>query len=313
MLLQQQEDLQAEHREGLRADDGRGQPERRSSTWSPWRRQSAAPGDHSHPQSPSRPAPQLPQSPEPAQAQLSDEELARLLQREEDAGGLLSEDAGRPLSPPTEPTRPGTARVQVGSWLGSWLPSAATSAATIFTSGACLGCAGGLQIAACFGLGHIMTWLCAVGGGVAGHMSGSGVPMGQSAPQHNDLYSEDGDDSDEEPSRGLAQSIIEGHTVGHVYSGPTVSSGTQGQERKCMVCMESFVAGDSLRALPCLHRYHRRCIDAWLIRSPECPICKRDITAAPVTPSLNGGSHRGARGTRRSVASLFPVRGGWAR
>merc|ERR550532_2086847 len=52
MLFQQQEDLQAEHREGLRADRAQGQPERGSNTWSLWRRQSSAPGHHSHTQSP---------------------------------------------------------------------------------------------------------------------------------------------------------------------------------------------------------------------------------------------------------------------
>lgn len=302
MLLQQQEDLQAEHREGLRADHGQEQLERGSSTWSLWRRQSSAPGNHSHAQSPMWPASQPLQPPTPTQeVQLSDEELARMLQREE--------DAGRPIVPPIEPTRPGIARLQVGSWL----PPAAMSAATILSSGALFGCCGGLQIAACFGLGHMMTWLCAIGGGIAGHVSGNGVPMGESVPQHDDLYSEDTDDSDE-PTRGLAQSIIEGHTVGHVYSGPAVSSSPRGQEeRKCMVCMEPFIAGDVLRALPCLHRYHQRCIDEWLTRSPECPICKRDITAAPVTPNLSNGSHGGARATRRSVASLFPLRAGWTR
>merc|ERR1719362_165791 len=300
MLLQQQEDLRAGHQEGLRADHhGQGQPEQRSSSWSQWRGRSLAPGNHSHPQPP---AFQTPQPPTPTQAQLSDEEFARMLQREEDA---------RRLSPPTS-AEEDSSRLQVGSWL----PTVASSAATIFTSGAMFGCCGGLQVAACFGLGHITTWLCAIGGGIVGHLTGSGSPMGESvARQHDDLYSEFSDDSDEEPSRGLAQSIIESHTAGHVYSGPAVSTSSQGQEeRKCMVCMEPFVAGDSLRALPCLHRYHWRCIDAWLSRSPECPICKRDITAAPVTPMLNGGGSPGrARATRRSVVSLLPLRGGWAR
>jgi len=285
MVLQQQEDLRAEHREGLRADHG-------SSTWSPWRRQSLAPVNQSH----SRAVPMREQLSN--EDQLSDEELARLLQREEDAG-----------RPPPPPSRSGAARPQVGSWM----PYAATSAATVLSSGALWGCCGGLQVAACFGLGHILTWLCALGGGVAGHVSGSGMPLGESvqlfrpASQDDDLYSEDSDDSDEEHSRGLAQSIIEDHTVGHVYSGPAVSSSTRGQEeRKCMVCMEPFVSGDSLRALPCLHRYHRRCIDAWLIRSPECPICKRDITAAPVTPTLNGGSSGTVR-ARPSRRAWIPL------
>jgi hypothetical protein len=48
--------------------------------------------------------------------------------------------------------------------------------------------------------------------------------------------------------------------------------------------MEHFADGDVLRTLPCLHRYHKQCVDTWLHRSSTCPICKRDVTdtASPV-------------------------------
>jgi len=42
----------------------------------------------------------------------------------------------------------------------------------------------------------------------------------------------------------------------------------------CSVCLDCFEGGDSLRMLPCLHRFHKDCIDEWLLRSPYCPLCK---------------------------------------
>eukprot|EP00404_Azadinium_spinosum_P015402 CAMPEP_0180515652 /NCGR_PEP_ID=MMETSP1036_2-20121128/53443_1 /TAXON_ID=632150 /ORGANISM="Azadinium spinosum, Strain 3D9" /LENGTH=168 /DNA_ID=CAMNT_0022527287 /DNA_START=37 /DNA_END=539 /DNA_ORIENTATION=+ len=42
---------------------------------------------------------------------------------------------------------------------------------------------------------------------------------------------------------------------------------------QCTICLEDFQAGEELRVLPCKHRYHRSCVDCWLLqaRRPECP------------------------------------------
>lgn len=37
--------------------------------------------------------------------------------------------------------------------------------------------------------------------------------------------------------------------------------------------MVDFVMGEPIRLLPCMHFYHMRCIDNWLMRSYSCPIC----------------------------------------
>ncbi|EMS66994.1 E3 ubiquitin-protein ligase SDIR1 [Triticum urartu] len=72
-------------------------------------------------------------------------------------------------------------------------------------------------------------------------------------------------------------------------SEPLVSSPESGKEKKqdadatskmtddeltCSVCLEQVVAGDLLRSLPCLHRFHVNCIDPWLRQQGTCPICK---------------------------------------
>ena len=62
----------------------------------------------------------------------------------------------------------------------------------------------------------------------------------------------------------------------HIWVG---AAGDDNQE--CTLCMETFKSGDRLRTLPCLHHYHAKCIDRWLIDTQRgvprsCPLCKSD-------------------------------------
>ncbi|PKA46222.1 E3 ubiquitin-protein ligase SDIR1 [Apostasia shenzhenica] len=51
-----------------------------------------------------------------------------------------------------------------------------------------------------------------------------------------------------------------------------------GSEEACAVCLETPTVGDTIRHLPCLHKFHKDCIDTWLRRKRSCPICKCGIT-----------------------------------
>ncbi|XP_038714990.1 RING-H2 finger protein ATL74-like [Tripterygium wilfordii] len=43
----------------------------------------------------------------------------------------------------------------------------------------------------------------------------------------------------------------------------------------CAVCLDNFKDGEKCRMLPiCRHSFHSHCIDAWLLRTPNCPICR---------------------------------------
>lgn len=44
-------------------------------------------------------------------------------------------------------------------------------------------------------------------------------------------------------------------------------------ETRCPICVEDYKAKDVLRRTPCLHSYHRACLDEWLARKPTCPVC----------------------------------------
>ncbi|KAH7715645.1 Protein C01G6.4 [Aphelenchoides avenae] len=49
---------------------------------------------------------------------------------------------------------------------------------------------------------------------------------------------------------------------------------------ECAICMVDFVPNDAIRFLPCMHAYHVKCIDDWLLRSFTCPSCMEPVDSA---------------------------------
>lgn len=197
-----------------------------------------------------------------------DEELARLLQAEEDDTRTASHSTAPPRRRHGHDPRGGT--------------SAWPLLLSVLSSGACFGGCAGLQMAASFNCGQTALWICSLGGAVVGHLaSNDTVPFQGRVHQAQEPRDSDSDSEDDSFCRGLDHEVIEGHTIGHTFHSTSTGRREAGnvEHLKCMVCMEEFVEGDTLRSLPCLHRYHQHCIDQWLARSAECPICKQNITA----------------------------------
>lgn len=51
-------------------------------------------------------------------------------------------------------------------------------------------------------------------------------------------------------------------------------SDSESNEGLCVICCCEYEAGEHIKLLPCLHMYHKLCIDAWLRRSTVCPVCQ---------------------------------------
>jgi len=45
----------------------------------------------------------------------------------------------------------------------------------------------------------------------------------------------------------------------------------------CAICAVDYKFGDKIRALPCIHKFHKECIDKWLAIKSDCPICRYDL------------------------------------
>ncbi|XP_041358581.1 RING finger protein 11-like [Gigantopelta aegis] len=69
--------------------------------------------------------------------------------------------------------------------------------------------------------------------------------------------------------------------INHLPTG--VYDGISKKAKECAICMGEFILGDMLRFLPCMHTYHRECIDDWLMRSFTCPSCMEPVDAALLT------------------------------
>lgn len=61
--------------------------------------------------------------------------------------------------------------------------------------------------------------------------------------------------------------------------GPDPQKELPGDKLECLICLESFAAGDKRKILPCLHGFHANCIDKWLRTNGACPICKHRISS----------------------------------
>ena len=58
-----------------------------------------------------------------------------------------------------------------------------------------------------------------------------------------------------------------------------VAAAGEGRSEPCEICLDEYVSGDRVRTLGCFHRFHARCVDAWLLEAGTCPICRENINA----------------------------------
>ncbi|KAM5552641.1 hypothetical protein ABKV19_025048 [Rosa sericea] len=69
-----------------------------------------------------------------------------------------------------------------------------------------------------------------------------------------------------------------GATANQINNLPQSTVQTDASEEACAICLETPTLGETVRHLPCLHRFHKDCIDPWLNRKTSCPVCKCSIS-----------------------------------
>jgi len=48
-------------------------------------------------------------------------------------------------------------------------------------------------------------------------------------------------------------------------------------KKTCSICLQEYEVNEDIKLIPCLHFFHKSCIDEWMARSCDCPICKSKI------------------------------------
>merc|ERR1712060_323195 len=77
--------------------------------------------------------------------------------------------------------------------------------------------------------------------------------------------------------RGIVESLpVRTITQEQINAG--AESGADEGCKKCMVCLIEYEADEELRTMPCMHFFHKECIDKWLLeRGSTCPVCNFNV------------------------------------
>ncbi|XP_074462519.1 E3 ubiquitin-protein ligase ZNRF3 [Larus michahellis] len=70
------------------------------------------------------------------------------------------------------------------------------------------------------------------------------------------------------------KSKSKGHREGSCGALDTLSSSSTSD---CAICLEKYIDGEELRVIPCTHRFHKKCVDPWLLQHHTCPHCRHNI------------------------------------
>lgn len=55
----------------------------------------------------------------------------------------------------------------------------------------------------------------------------------------------------------------------------------------CSICLEEFKCRQHCRKFGCSHVFHKKCIDKWLTKNTQCPVCRACVQPLqPITRSI---------------------------
>uniref|UniRef100_A0AAY4C7Z6 E3 ubiquitin-protein ligase ZNRF3 n=1 Tax=Denticeps clupeoides TaxID=299321 RepID=A0AAY4C7Z6_9TELE len=80
----------------------------------------------------------------------------------------------------------------------------------------------------------------------------------------------------------------------------------------CAICLEKYIDGEELRVIPCAHRFHKKCVDPWLLQHHTCPHCRHNIIEQkkgnPGPVCMEPGNPVHSRGQRVVLPVHYPGR-----
>jgi len=93
----------------------------------------------------------------------------------------------------------------------------------------------------------------------------------------------------------LANNSLGGLAPEQIKALPETSAGALdlGEASECSICLNDFCPSDAVRQLgSCGHTFHRSCIDLWLLRRADCPLCKQGVVCShgAADPSAKGAT-----------------------
>ncbi|CAF2374033.1 unnamed protein product [Rotaria sp. Silwood2] len=88
--------------------------------------------------------------------------------------------------------------------------------------------------------------------------------------QENHSLSDRNDDDESYLDLGLPEHLIECYPTTTAEDASVVGV-------LCDICLNEYRSDDNLRTIPCLHRFHSKCIDKWLKKNSKCPMCRSDL------------------------------------
>jgi hypothetical protein len=76
--------------------------------------------------------------------------------------------------------------------------------------------------------------------------------------------------------------MIESNTLPHKFHKVIKSSNDEDESEenngeRCTICLCEYQEQEDVRRLPCMHLFHKECVDQWLPTNKRCPICRVDI------------------------------------
>lgn len=94
------------------------------------------------------------------------------------------------------------------------------------------------------------------------------------------------------------------------YGSKKAAAESSREQEDCPVCLEKFLVGQGLLALPCNHKFHPNCLTPWLEGHEQCPYCRARISEGPpppVPPQPQLQQQRGSTSTENDSHSNYFV------